>query len=98
MAFDPTILLGGFTATGRSPKNHGENPIVIDGKVITPNFTDVLKASEIEARYALSFWDAMILSAAFKAGASTVWTEDLHDGQMIEGIRILNPLGVPSSR
>ena len=34
-------------------------------KVITPNFTDVLKASEIEERYALSFWDAMILSAAF---------------------------------
>ena len=61
-------------------------------KVITPEFADVLRASEIEERYTLSFWDAMILSAAFKAGASIVWTEDLSDGQMIEGIRIVNPL------
>jgi predicted nucleic acid-binding protein len=34
----------------------------------------------------------MILSTAFKASASTVWTEDLSDGQLIEGIRIVNPL------
>lgn len=61
-------------------------------KVVTPNFADVLKASEIEERYRLSFWDAMILSTAFKASASTVWTEDLSDGQLIEGIRIVNPL------
>lgn len=40
----------------------------------------------------LSFWDALIVAAAEKAGCAEVWTEDMNDGQSIRGIKIRNPL------
>lgn len=49
------------------------------------------RASEIEEAYKISFWDALIISAAFSGNASTVLTEDLNHGQVIEGISIKNP-------
>ena len=58
-------------------------------EVNTPN--SILRASEIQERHRLSFWDALIVAAAAKIGASVLYTEDLNSGQMIEGIQILNP-------
>jgi len=51
----------------------------------------VLLASEIEERYRLSFWDALIVASASRAGADRILSEDLNHGQVIEGIRIENP-------
>lgn len=39
----------------------------------------------------LSFWDALIVAAAARAGATVLYTEDLNDGQEILGVRIRNP-------
>ena len=52
----------------------------------------IIAASEIEARYQLSFWDALIISAAQQIGASRVLSEDLQSGQTLAGVRIENPL------
>ena len=51
----------------------------------------VLLASEIEEKYRLSFWDALIVAAASRAGADRILSEDLNHGQLIEGIQIENP-------
>jgi predicted nucleic acid-binding protein len=51
----------------------------------------VLRASEIEERYQLSFWDALIVVAAWEAGADTILSEDMPGGQRIESILIENP-------
>jgi len=51
----------------------------------------ILQASEIEETYRLSFWDALIVSAAFSRNAATILTEDLNHGQYVEGIMIINP-------
>ena len=51
----------------------------------------ILAASEIEERYNLSFWDALIVAAACNAKADKIITEDLNHGQTIEGILIENP-------
>jgi predicted nucleic acid-binding protein len=40
----------------------------------------------------LSFWDSLILATAASAGCSTVFSEDLVAGQIILGVRVLNPL------
>lgn len=40
----------------------------------------------------LSFWDSLILAAAAAAGCGTVYSEDLHAGQTILGVTVLNPL------
>ncbi len=43
-------------------------------------------------RYRLSVYDAMIVAAALLAGASVLWTEDMQDGLVVEGMLTLrNP-------
>lgn len=39
----------------------------------------------------ISHWDALIVVAAVRAGCETLLTEDLSHGQVIEGIRIVDP-------
>jgi predicted nucleic acid-binding protein len=51
----------------------------------------ILAASELEEHHTLSFWDALIVEAARRAGAARLLTEDLQDGREIAGVRITNP-------
>ncbi|HMD73802.1 MAG TPA: PIN domain-containing protein [Steroidobacteraceae bacterium] len=52
----------------------------------------VLRAIEIAEVAQISFWDGMIVAAAELSGATTLFTEDLNDGQVIAGILVVNPL------
>jgi predicted nucleic acid-binding protein len=52
----------------------------------------VLKTLEIEARYKISFWDALIVQAAEEGGVATLYSEDLSHGQRYFGIQVVNPL------
>lgn len=56
---------------------------------ITPE--TVARASEISEVWHVSFWDGMILAAAERDRAAELLTEDLSDGQMIAGVKIVNP-------
>ena len=43
-------------------------------------------------RYGFSVYDAMIVAAALIAGCTTLWTEDMHNGLLVEGqLRLVNP-------
>ena len=43
-------------------------------------------------RYRLSVYDGMILAAALSSGCDTLWSEDMQDGQVINGrLTVLNP-------
>ena len=43
-------------------------------------------------RYGFSVYDSMIVAAALIAGCTTLWTEDMHDGLLVEGqLRLVNP-------
>ena len=48
-------------------------------------------AIEIAARYGFHMYDSLIVAAALDAGCSTLYTEDLHDGQKIEALTVRNP-------
>ena len=39
----------------------------------------------------ISFWDALIVAASASSGCTTIYSEDLNAGQLIEGVRIENP-------
>jgi predicted nucleic acid-binding protein len=39
----------------------------------------------------LSFWDALIVQAAIEGHASTLYSEDMQHGQMVNGLRVINP-------
>jgi predicted nucleic acid-binding protein len=61
--------------------------------VAVPTDVDtILRASEIAEMAQLSFWDSMIVAAAERTGANTLYTEDFNEGQIIAGVRIVNPL------
>jgi predicted nucleic acid-binding protein len=53
---------------------------------------DILAGSEIAERYRLSFWDGLILAAAHKEEAATLWSEDLNHEQKYGEITVRNPL------
>ena len=53
----------------------------------------VLRGIEISQRYKISYWDALIVSAALRGGCRIIFTEDLSHGMKIEGIEIVNPFG-----
>jgi predicted nucleic acid-binding protein len=59
--------------------------------VVRLSTTSIRKAFEIELRDKLSFWDALIVSAAFQAGVKRIYSEDLNPGQKIAGVTIVNP-------
>jgi predicted nucleic acid-binding protein len=60
-------------------------------KVFTPAAEDVLHAILLHERAKVSFWDAMVIHAASELGCDVLWTEDLHNGQTIQGVRIRDP-------
>jgi len=39
----------------------------------------------------VSFWDALIVVSAARSGAEILYTEDLNDGQILGGVRVVNP-------
>jgi predicted nucleic acid-binding protein len=52
----------------------------------------VLQALEIEVRYKISFWDALVLQAAEQSGAAILYSEDLAAGQNYGPVQVMNPL------
>lgn len=42
-------------------------------------------------RHNFAIYDAMIVAAAQIVGARTLYTEDMHDGLTLDGLRIVNP-------
>lgn len=51
----------------------------------------IREAIRLAATHSISFWDSLVLSAAIRLGATTLYTEDLNHGQTIQGVRIVNP-------
>jgi len=64
------------------------NVVVIDSSTL-------LKASELRENLSLSYWDSLIVSSALLGGAEILYTEDMSDGQVIEGsLTIINPFAL----
>jgi len=51
----------------------------------------ILGALELETRYQMSFWDALVVHAAQFAGTQVPYSEDLSDGQRYGPVRVINP-------
>ena len=60
-------------------------------EIVVNTTESILQALDIEARYRISFWDALILQAAESSGATLVYSEDLASGQKYGCIRVVNP-------
>lgn len=60
-------------------------------KVHSPKPEDVLEAVALHQAYRISFWDAMIIQSARRLRCTLVWSEDLNNGAIYEGIKVVNP-------
>jgi len=61
-------------------------------EVVCLNENHVLKALELNAKYKISFYDALVVSAALTAKCTILFTEDMHHGLLIEKVlKVINP-------
>ena len=59
-------------------------PVSIDMKCL-------YNAKDIQDKTEISWWDALIISAAYSAECNRIISEDLNAGQIVSGIEIVNP-------
>ena len=59
--------------------------------VVINDGESILDAIDIHLKFKHSFWDSMIIQAAIRGGATLLLSEDLSDGQIINGVKIKNP-------
>ena len=60
-------------------------------QVVTIDLPDILAAIDLQRLHHYSFWDALIIRAAQSARCSILYTEDLQHGQIIDGLKVVNP-------
>lgn len=59
--------------------------------VIAVDLSLVRYAIETSQRYAIAYWDALIVAAAEQAGCTRMLSEDLNSGQTYNGVVAFNP-------
>jgi predicted nucleic acid-binding protein len=64
-----------------------------------PTEARVIEAAwAFQDRYALSFWDGLIVGSARASGCSYLLSEDFQDGQDLAGLKVVNPFRVEPER
>lgn len=61
-------------------------------EIVVNTSQSILAALDIETRYKVSYWDALILQAAESCGAAVLYSEDLAIGQRYGAVEVVNPL------
>jgi predicted nucleic acid-binding protein len=59
--------------------------------VVLIDYAAIRSAGRLADQAQLSFWDALVVVAAARSGATVLYTEDLNAGQEILGVRVCNP-------
>ncbi|MCX8070170.1 MAG: PIN domain-containing protein [Thermodesulfovibrionales bacterium] len=66
--------------------------VVENAVLVNITFKTIQFAWEIRDKYKYSYWDSLIISSALENNCSVLFTEDMQDGQVIEGtLKIVNP-------
>lgn len=60
-------------------------------RVVPSDAGDLVDAMRIREERPVSFWDAMLWATARRAGCSAILSEDFQDGQVLRGVRFINP-------
>jgi predicted nucleic acid-binding protein len=67
-------------------------------EIVIPIDVDMHEAAlRLAERYGFAMFDALMVAAALGAGSTTLWSEDMQDGMLIDGkLRIANPFRTPA--
>ena len=84
-----------LTRKARACCSSGEALAVLEDLAAWPlmvvDYGAIRAAVRLGEQAKLSFWDALVVVAAARSGAATLYTEDMNDGQEILGVRVRNP-------
>jgi len=61
----------------------------LDVVMLTPDLMN--QALDLHQQHRLSFYDAMIVSAAHASHCSTLYSEDFNPGEVLRGVKLVNP-------
>ena len=91
------MIIGYVNAT-RPPQpalSHEDTVLAIEHflrrPVVASGVPLMLESLRLKQQFMISYWDAAIVAAARAAGAKTLYSEDLNDGQDYEGVIVRNP-------
>jgi len=62
-----------------------------DLATVTPDTIEL--ALDLHQNHALRYWDALIVASAHIAGCAVLLTEDTGTGQVLAGVKLVNPFG-----
>lgn len=67
---------------------------------LTPPTTSAVidRAGELAREHRIQLWDCVICMACVDAGAKVLMTEDMQDGRVVEGLRLMNPFAAANER
>jgi predicted nucleic acid-binding protein len=60
-------------------------------ELVEPSFSDTLGAIDLHRLYGYAYWDSLELRCALISGCKVFLSEDMQHGQVIDGLRIVNP-------
>ena len=64
-------------------------------EVVNEEIAHIFASFDIHERYRFSFYDSLIIAAAVASRCQVLLSEDLQDGQVIEGgLKIVNPFAI----
>jgi predicted nucleic acid-binding protein len=55
----------------------------------------IQRTENLQNRYSLSFWDALIIAACLEGGVTRLYSEDFTGNSRIEGLSLVNPFAAP---
>ncbi len=66
--------------------------VTSNSKLCTNDYDTIIRAADVAARYNYSFYDSLIIASALNNNCSTIFSEDMHNSQLIDGaVKIINP-------
>ncbi|MGI8760966.1 MAG: PIN domain-containing protein [Jatrophihabitantaceae bacterium] len=90
-------VLGEFYIATTRKLGHGEDVVraaiaELSSFPVVPTDLGLVRAGiDTAQRHQLSYWDALIIEAAAAANCDRILTEDLNAGEIIRGVRVVNP-------
>jgi len=73
------------------PQARGEVEDLLDWKPVHPSAALLKKAWHLEDLHGFSWWDSLIIAAALACDSTTLLSEDLQHGLLIETLQVVNP-------
>lgn len=84
------VLTGGLNAAPHQVRRIFEH-VLLPLWQVNPGGELYHRGLDLHARFGYSFYDSLIIAAAIASDCKILYTEDLRQGQQIEGLTIRNP-------